>query len=148
MSIANCNRCNKIFKKLYDRKICADCIQEEEDAYRRVVDFLEHNPGANLQQIAEGSDCEEKLILRFVREGRLTLLDKLGGDVHVDCKRCGTKITSGSYCASCMNEVGDALRGLASGSENAHDKASMRTRAAETLEEKHGGDSSRRDGRR
>lgn len=144
MSIANCTRCHKIFKKQFDRKICSECIQEEEDAYRRVVDYLDDHPGSALPAIAAGTDCEEKLILRFIREGRLSLLDKLGDNVHVECKRCGVRIGSGHYCVKCLTEVGDALRGPGSvGSEQA-DKGSTRTRPAETQEEKRGGDSSRR----
>lgn len=148
MSIANCARCERVFKKLFDRKICPACIQEEEDAYRRVVDFLDLHPGSNLGEIAGGAEVEEAQILRFIREGRLTLLDKLGEGARVACKRCDAPIASGSYCPTCYAEVGDALRDSARGLADAPERSSSRIRHAETLEEKRAGDSSRRSDRR
>ncbi len=148
MSIANCTRCDRVFKKLFDRKICPDCIQAEEEAYRLVVDFLDQNPGSNLGQIAEGAGVEEAQILRFIREGRLTLLDKLGEGARVACRRCDTPIASGQYCGACFQEVGNALRDSARGVGEDKERSSSRIRHAETLEEKRGGDSSRRSDRR
>lgn len=148
MSIANCTRCDRVFRKLFDRKICPDCIQAEEEAYRLVVDFLDQNPGADLGQIAEGADVEEAQILRFIREGRLTLLDKLGDGARVACRRCEIPIASGQYCAPCFEEVGNALRDSARGLGEADERSSSRIRHAETLEEKRAGDSSRRSDRR
>ena len=148
MSIANCTRCDRVFKKLYDRKICPDCIQAEEEAYRLVVDFLDAHPGSALGAIAEGAGVDEAQILRFIREGRLTLLDKLGAGAAVTCRRCAIEIPSGQYCASCFSEVGNALRDSARGLGEAEERSSSRIRHAETLEEKRAGDSSRRPDRR
>lgn len=148
MSIANCSRCHQVFKKLYDRKVCPDCIQEEEDAYRRVVDYLEEHPGVALRDLAAGAQTEEKTILRFIRDGRITMADELAGDMLVDCKRCGTRIGSGHYCQKCLNEVGSQLREPLTGGSGQDEKFTSRTRAAETIEEKRGGDSSRRPDRR
>lgn len=148
MSIANCSRCERVFKKLFDRKVCPACIQAEEEAYRLVVDFLDHHPGSNLGQIAEGAGVDEAQILRFIREGRLTLLDKLGEGATVDCRRCAAPIKSGQYCATCFAEVGNALRDSSRGRSEADERSSSRIRHAETLEEKRSGDSSRRSDRR
>ena len=148
MSIANCTRCERVFRKLFDRKICPDCIQAEEEAYRLVVDFLEDHPGSALGQIAAGAGVEEAQILRFVREGRLTLLDKLGDGAQVACKRCEAPITSGQYCPRCFSEVGNALRDSIRGLGGGEERSSSRIRHAETLEEKRSGDSSRREDRR
>lgn len=111
MSIANCARCNRMYQKATtNRKICMVCIQEEEEAFRLVHDYLHEHPGADMASLVEGTGVEQGVIIRFLKEGRLAKLGDLVDGLAIDCARCGQPVNTGRYCASCTAEMEEALK--------------------------------------
>ncbi|HEY9722667.1 MAG TPA: hypothetical protein V6D47_11670 [Oscillatoriaceae cyanobacterium] len=110
MAIANCARCGKLYQKPAGVKICAECVQSEEDAYRLVRDHLEANPGIELPALSAATGVDESQIERFVRQGRLAMLEEHAEGLVVECQRCGAPITSGRHCAACTEAIAQELK--------------------------------------
>lgn len=110
MAIANCVRCGRLYQKPPGVKICAECVQAEEDAYRVVRDHLEANPGVSLESLSAATDVEPALIERFVRQGRLAALEEHLEGLAVECQRCGASIISGRHCPACTEAIGQELK--------------------------------------
>ena len=49
-------------------------------------------------------------IFRYLREGRIELIDKHGNGI-LECERCGGHIKSGRYCEKCKAELQKELQG-------------------------------------
>jgi len=102
--LANCSRCGKVYVKTI-RDFCQDCYKEEEKAFRKVYAFLKErkNREATVPEIVEGTNVEEELITKFIREGRLrpSEFPKL----NYPCERCLEPIQTGRYCLKCINEL-------------------------------------------
>lgn len=102
--LANCARCEAVFVKSL-REICRDCYLEEEEAYQTVYHFLRDrkNREAKITEIVEATGVEEELIIKFVKEKRLTPRDF--PMLAYPCDRCGRDINEGKICASCTEEL-------------------------------------------
>lgn len=102
--LANCARCGAVFVKSL-RDICQNCYREEEKAFQTVYNFLKvrKNREATILEIVEATDVEEELIIKFVKEKRLTPKDF--PMLAYPCQRCGEKITEGKLCTSCSKEI-------------------------------------------
>jgi len=107
--LANCSRCGKVFAKVL-RDICQDCYKEEEEDFKTVYSFLKDQKKrqATIAEIVEGTGVEEKLIIKFVREGRLRPSEF--PNLSYPCERCGTAITTGKYCKKCISEMRKELQ--------------------------------------
>lgn len=95
--LRNCPNCGKVFV-VVKRNLCPACIQEEEEKFEEVRLYLKKNPGANIEAIAEEFDIEEKVVFRWIREGRI---DVAGSNMDLKCQRCGEPIHIGSLCSKC-----------------------------------------------
>lgn len=106
--LANCSRCGAVFVKTV-RDICQDCYREEEESFQLVTEFLrdKKNREATMLEIVEATEVEEALIIKFIKEKRLspTEFPKLA----YPCERCGREITRGKICEKCQSELKDAL---------------------------------------
>ncbi len=107
MGLKKCKKCKKIFAPTMNSKVCPACIQKEEEQYKIVKDYLWDHPGATILQIHEATGISEKLIQKFVREGRFLQIN--GVDLMVECERCGKKISSGRFCTECRNKLKDGI---------------------------------------
>jgi len=102
LDIRNCTRCGKIYQ--YDGfKICPSCRKEDEEDFIKVKDYLYQHPGANLQEVHEGTGVDVKKIIEFLREGRLEIADE--SNIILQCERCGRSIKTGRYCSKCAEEL-------------------------------------------
>lgn len=102
--LANCSRCGSVFVKTV-RDICQDCYRKEEEAFRIVYDFMRErkNREATVLEIVEATGVDEELIMKFVKERRLTPKDF--PNLSYPCERCGKGITKGKICLSCQKEL-------------------------------------------
>lgn len=136
MSIANCARCGRMYQKLSGVKICPDCAQAEEDAFRLVRDFLEANPGCDMPTVSRETGVEEAVILRLVQGGRLATLGELVTGLRVECRQCQKPVISGKYCPECTELMGQALKESAKSLLGRSEEGPSRLRRPETMSEK------------
>lgn len=146
MSLANCSRCGQMFQRTGAGRVCFNCKEDEEQAYRLVRDFLEANPGSTIPAVAEGTGVDEAMIIRLLQEGRLVALGDLTNGLKIECRRCGVPTSSGKFCASCTEQIGQELKSSAASLLDKPDP--VRMRRPETIQQKHGGHSSSREDRR
>lgn len=103
--LTNCPNCNEIFVKNQFRDICQKCWKEEEKAYERVYQFIRkrENRTATMAQVVESTEVEEKLILKFIKTGRLkvTQFPNLG----YPCDKCGAITREGKICDKCTETL-------------------------------------------
>ncbi|MDB5095593.1 MAG: hypothetical protein JWM80_14 [Cyanobacteria bacterium RYN_339] len=138
MSLANCNRCGRMYHKSSAGRICADCLVEEETHFGTVRDFLEANPGCQLKEIEAATGVDSSIIMRFLREGRLAILGELADGVKGECKRCGKVIDYGKFCKDCVEAMGSELKDSARelGQQSASEDSRASTRRPETLRDR------------
>jgi len=96
MGIICCNRCRKIFDS-FGSTLCYDCQSHIENCYEKVRKYAFVNQSQSVYEIAEATGVEEKLILSFVKEGKLSLMA-----VKIHCAKCGAVISQGTYCEECI----------------------------------------------
>jgi len=101
-NLKNCKRCGKLFLKV-TRQICPDCLQQEEEEFSKVKDYLDENPSSSVAKVSSETGVSQNQIKKFIREGRL-LSSKYSG-VSTECQRCGKEISEGKYCDSCQNDL-------------------------------------------
>ncbi|SFQ02976.1 MerR family transcriptional regulator [Caldicoprobacter faecalis] len=98
MDIRNCKRCNRLFQ--YNGiKYCPSCVMELDEMFKKVRDYLYEHPDATIIEVSEATGVEEKIILEFLREGRLELKEP---SPVLTCERCGKPITTGRMCKECL----------------------------------------------
>lgn len=100
-----CKVCGKIFASTGGTE-CPQCIMETEKKFGLIKEYLYNNPNATVMQISEATEVEEKMILHFLKEGRLEMKS---ADGSLRCEKCGAAITSGRMCANCMSSLSNAL---------------------------------------
>lgn len=100
MDFRNCPQCGKLFKKI-GRNLCPACIEKEEKMFDIVREYVRDNPNANVMETSEATGVPEKVIMQFLRDGRL-----LSGSVSIalDCQSCGKPISAGQYCPDCLEK--------------------------------------------
>ena len=109
MEMANCRKCKKVFPRIND-PICDSCKKEEELLFRSVVDYLRDHPKAAITEISEATGASAKKILGYLRDGRLEIASG-----ELNCRSCGVKISSGSYCEPCTVEINLQINNITDG---------------------------------
>ena len=102
MNIDNCPRCGKIFVRNY-KKLCPSCLKEAEEQYERCIAYLRENRGCTMQQLSDETKVPVAQIIRFIREGRISLEDHPG--VHYECEVCGAPIRESHLCDACRKRL-------------------------------------------
>ncbi len=119
MDIRQCRRCRKLFQYIGNPQ-CPACVQELDNIFNKVRNYLYDNPRASIEQICDDCGAEESNILGWLREGRLILNDHSAG--ILPCEGCGASIASGRYCDACAKRVKSDLQStaqsMAPGSQN------------------------------
>jgi hypothetical protein len=126
-----------MFQKAGPGRVCFNCKEEEEMAYRAVRDFLELNPGADIPSVAKGTGLDEAFVLKLLQSGRLVTLGELTTGMQIACERCGQPTASGRYCAPCVDLLGQAFKNSVDALAERPDP-SGRLRRPETMQEKRG----------
>jgi flagellar operon protein (TIGR03826 family) len=102
MGLANCRNCGRLFNQVA-RDICPLCIREEEEQFLRVRDYLKENRYASTYEVSEATEVPLDTIIRFIREGRLTIVDT--PNLTYPCERCHKLISKGRFCPKCAVEL-------------------------------------------
>ena len=108
MNVTNCRGCGRLFNVLSNERLCPQCKQKIEDVFQKVKQYLEENPNASVNQVAEDNEVSVKQIKQWVREERLTFSeDSVQG---IDCENCGRMIRTGRFCESCRQSLANTSR--------------------------------------
>lgn len=86
MDIRNCKMCGRIYQHT-NLPYCPNCLIEWEEMFLKVRDYIWDHPKANITRVSEDTGVEEKIILEFLREGRIELKKESAG---LPCEMCGT----------------------------------------------------------
>jgi hypothetical protein len=100
MNVKTCKFCKKSHQGF--SALCPSCVQQLDDKYVTVRNYLDKNPRGTLTIIAEETGVDEKSLLFLMREGRISLRDS---GSSLDCLMCGAKIASGRYCNKCKDKL-------------------------------------------
>ncbi|WP_027409281.1 TIGR03826 family flagellar region protein [Anoxybacteroides tepidamans] len=105
MNLENCPNCGRLFVKNQFRDICDVCYREEEKQFEKVYNYIRkrENRMATMAQVVEATGVEERLIIKFIKSGRLQLANF--PNLGYPCSRCGTLIREGKLCAQCTKDL-------------------------------------------
>ncbi|MBO9599113.1 MAG: flagellar protein [Cohnella sp.] len=106
-NLVYCPRCNKLFAKHF-REVCNQCHQELEKDYERCIEYLRKNKGLTIQQLSEDTEISIKQITRWIREGRISLMD--APNMMYPCEVCGTLIRESNMCDACRGRLQKDVR--------------------------------------
>ncbi len=104
--VKQCKICNKIFYS-YGAASCPECIEQMERDFEKVRDYLYENPHANVVEITQETQVPEKVILSYLKEGRLTIAEDSG---LLLCENCNRSISTGRFCKECSRKLEYELR--------------------------------------
>ena len=108
MEVRNCRGCGRLYNYIGGTYLlCPACMDELEEKFKHVKDFIKDNPKANMHEIAEANDVSTKQIERWVREERLFFADD--SPIGISCEGCGTMIKSGRLCPNCKDNMSRTL---------------------------------------
>ena len=97
--VKNCPKCGKIFHFI-NNSICDSCIKNEQEIYEKVRLHLKDRPGLSLMDLSNETGVSSKKILKYIKEGRLELLNP-----EAECEKCSKKIKKGRFCQDCMDNL-------------------------------------------
>lgn len=124
MNLGNCPRCGKLYAVNF-REVCPACIKDIDNEYERCATYLRENRGCGIQQLSEETGVSYRQITKFIREGRISLID--APNLAYPCEMCGTFIREGNMCMDCRaklaKELGAANETAASAAERAKNAA-------------------------
>lgn len=106
--LRNCAKCGRLFG-YSGSPFCSFCIEEEEDKYKVVRDYLYDNPGSSVVDVSEATGVPTEMIMKFLREERLQLSSD-NANMLLECETCGRPIVSGRFCQNCKDDLKKALR--------------------------------------
>lgn len=106
--LQNCPRCDKLFVKSL-RDVCQDCFKQEEEDYQKVYQFVRkrENRMASIKEVEEGTGVEEKFIIKFVKQGRISVHSF--PNLAYPCESCGRMIHEGRICDVCRGNINTGL---------------------------------------
>lgn len=73
-AVERCGECGGLFGSL-PRGVCASCLDRREADFRLVRDWLRDHNGAPIAVVSDATGVDEGLIVRFIREGRVEVLE-------------------------------------------------------------------------
>jgi uncharacterized protein len=100
-----CKLCGKIYKNA-GSFFCPNCARDVDKHFRTVKDFIYKNPNVTVTELVDGTEIDERIILYFLREGRLEMMD--AGE-FLKCDTCGAPITTGRICSKCAEGLSAAF---------------------------------------
>lgn len=106
--LRNCPRCGKLFS-YFGRPICNRCIDEEEEEFKIVKEYIYNNPGATVFEVADATEVSVDKILRFLKEERLEITSD-NVNLILECESCGRPIKTGKYCEQCKVKLSSEMR--------------------------------------
>lgn len=107
-NVRQCRECRKLFQS-FGSSVCPDCVEETDRRFNTVKDYLYNHPNANVVDIANDTGVAEKIVLNFLREGRLSL--NIAEGSMLECEKCRAPISHGRFCAVCQSKLQGLLGG-------------------------------------
>ena len=105
--IVQCKICSNPFQSV-GTKMCYKCMNEVDEAFVRIRDFLYENPEkSTIEEICEGTDTPKKIVIHLIHENRLSTSDSNYGSSV--CQYCRRPISSGIMCDKCRKNLSDTL---------------------------------------
>ncbi len=101
MQLAKCKWCGKPFQS-FGMNFCPKCIQELDEQYKPVRDYLYDSPNATIEEVEEATGVSKRVILYYLRDGRLQMTNSNG---LLRCEQCGEPINSGRLCDKCASRI-------------------------------------------
>jgi flagellar operon protein (TIGR03826 family) len=110
LELVNCPDCGEIFVKNKFRDTCEKCWKAEQNAYDTVSKFMKkrENRAATMLQVVEATGVSEKLILKFIKNGKLQTAQF--PNLGYPCDKCGAIIRTGRLCESCAGAIKSELQ--------------------------------------
>ena len=108
MNIIQCSLCKKPFQS-YGRKECTNCLEEMDTHFVTVRDYLDENPGAGVDKVAEATEVPKKFILFLIKEGRLIMGGGKSGGGGLICEVCKKPIDEGKICPKCKHALASVM---------------------------------------
>lgn len=105
LNYKTCSYCGRIFQSSRSSS-CPECVRKMEDQFKIIKEYLYQHPRASVEEVSNETEIDEKLILHFLREGRLEMV---AADGFLICEKCGESITSGRLCKKCSDTLAHAL---------------------------------------
>jgi hypothetical protein len=106
--VRNCKRCGKIF--VYAGiPVCPECLEKEEEQYRKVKRYLDEHPRAGVSETSEGTGVPVEVVVEFLRQG--LLVTQAGPAGQLTCMICKKPITRGRLCPRCEALLGASSAG-------------------------------------
>ena len=109
MDVRNCRMCGSLYNYIGGpyRGLCPRCVQNMEDKFAKVKEYIEENPGATMTMISEECDVGTKQIEQWIREERLTFSEE--SPIGIACEVCGRSIKTGRFCDKCKESMANKL---------------------------------------
>lgn len=106
--LINCPRCDSLFVKSL-RDVCPNCHKKEEEDFRKVYEYVRkrENRMASVPEVEEATGVPEKLIQKFVKQGRISVHSF--PNLEYPCESCGKMIKEGRICAACKGNITSGL---------------------------------------
>lgn len=101
--LKNCPKCGRLYTYV-NRFLCPACIEEEEQEFEQIKEYIYSHPGANTIEVAAATDIDEDKIVKFIRQGRLQS-EGLAIAAQLTCDVCGVEIESGNLCPDCADKM-------------------------------------------
>lgn len=106
--LRNCSRCGRLFGYA-GRPICSYCVEEEEDEFKKVKEYLYDYPGSTVFEVSDATDVEVEKIMRFLKEERLQVSSE-NPNMLLECEKCGRPVNTGRFCQNCKDELHNSMR--------------------------------------
>ncbi|QMV41685.1 flagellar protein [Cohnella cholangitidis] len=127
MNLSYCPKCGKLFSKNF-REVCNSCHAELEKDYERCAEHLRKNKGMDIQQLSDELEISIKQITKWIREGRISLLD--APNMSYPCESCGVLIREAHLCDSCKKRLQRDVKNANSSGMLQHNPDDDRNRGA------------------
>lgn len=105
VTISNCKKCGKVFKRHANEVSCYACVKQEEEQFTLLYRTLQRsapNGGIAIEELSAEVKVPVEEIERFYWEGRLSTA---GAFLKMTCQACGVLTNErerrGRYCLKC-----------------------------------------------
>lgn len=107
-NIIQCKMCGGLFESL-GGKVCGKCLEQIDKDFVKIRNYLYEYPGkSSVDEICEGTEVSQEVVLHLIKEKRLTSATPSGG--ALTCKMCQKPISSGSMCDACKLSLANSLQ--------------------------------------
>lgn len=105
MKLKKCSLCGQLFPDV-GVSYCSSCMEKMDEQFLIVRDYLYDNPYASIEEVSENTEVPNKLIIQFLKDGRLSIVNATG---LLRCEQCGTSIDTGRFCAKCTQKIEERM---------------------------------------